>query len=76
MPTYFFNVHNLGPPLDPVAEELPHDDAAWEQATILAGEVFKDVDGNLQPGQEWTLDVSDQHRSAVFEIHISTKKHR
>jgi hypothetical protein len=46
MPRYYFNVLNTSPTIiDDVGEELPDKEAAWRQATITAGEIFKDVDG-------------------------------
>jgi hypothetical protein len=30
---------------------LTDDEAAWHEATIIAGELFKDIDGNFQPGK-------------------------
>ncbi|KJC47743.1 hypothetical protein UB31_18510 [Bradyrhizobium sp. LTSP849] len=73
MPRYFFNVHNLGPDTDVQGEDLPDDEAAWREATVYAGELFKDVDGKLRPGQEWTLEVTDEAGNSIFNIHISTK---
>jgi len=62
------------PSLDEVGEGLPNDDAAWHEATVTAGEIFRDVDGKILPGQEWGLDVADQNRNPLFLIRISTKK--
>ena len=51
MPRYFFDVHEINPAQDEVGEESPDDEAAWEQATITAGEIFKEVDGKFRPEQ-------------------------
>ena len=74
MPRYFFNVDKIPPTQDTVGEELPDDEAAWQEATIVAGEIFKDFDGRLRPGQDWSLEVADEHRTPIFLIQISTKK--
>ena len=29
-------------------------------ATLIAGELFKDLDGKFRPGQEWSLEVTDR----------------
>jgi hypothetical protein len=55
MPRYFFNVQGTRQTIDELGEELPDDKAAWVEATIIAGELFRDIDGKSQPGQEWTL---------------------
>jgi hypothetical protein len=60
--------------MNDIGEELPDDEAAWREATTLAGEIFKDVDGNLKPGEEWVVDVTDQDRQPLFLIRISTRK--
>ena len=52
MGKYYFNVHNVVPHPDDIGEELPDDAAAWHEATIIAGELFKDIDGNFQPGKD------------------------
>jgi hypothetical protein len=71
---YFFQVHNIPPKLDEIGEELPNDEAAWREATIAAGSIFKDVNGRMRPDQEWALEVTDQTKTPLFQIRISTKK--
>jgi hypothetical protein len=73
MPMYFFTVHNI-PPSDPIPEELPNDEEAWQKATVFAGEIFKDVDGRLRPDSEWSLEVADESRNPLFMIHIYEEK--
>ena len=73
MPTYFFNVHNVEPSTDQHGTELPNDEAAWKEATAFAGELFKDIDGKFRPGQDWSLEVTDQTRKPIFRIYISSK---
>jgi hypothetical protein len=73
MPLYFFNVRNLGPSLPATWEELPDDQAAWNEATHFAGELFRDADGKLRPEDEWGLEVTDEVGKAIFNIQISTK---
>jgi hypothetical protein len=74
VPRYFFNVRGVRKSLDEVGEELPDDNAAWNEATIITGELFRDIDGKFQPGQEWTLEVSDAQRQLLYFISISAKK--
>ena len=74
MPRYFFNVHNIPPKIDDIGEELPNDEAAWREATVYAGEVLKDVDGRIRPGEDWAFEVTDQNQSQLFSIRISTEK--
>jgi hypothetical protein len=74
MPRYFFNVHGVRPSSDEEGQELSDDKVAWEEATLIAGELFKDIDGKFQPGQEWTLEVTDAQRRPLYSISISAKK--
>src|ERR1700694_4386364 len=62
MPRYFFNVHDERSNLDTEGEELPNDEAAWREATIVAGEMCRNIDGKFRPGQEWRLEVTDEGR--------------
>jgi hypothetical protein len=50
MPRYFFHLHHNEPQIDEEGEELPDKDVAWKEATVMAGEILKDIDGKLQPG--------------------------
>jgi hypothetical protein len=61
-PSIFFNVHNVKIQADEIGEELPDDFSAWHEATIIAGELFKDIDDKFQPGQELSLEVTDDKR--------------
>ena len=74
MPRYFFDVHQLPPGRDDIGEDLPSDEAAWHEATRFAGELFKDIDGKLKPGQDWALDVTDNERTPLFTIRVRTKQ--
>jgi hypothetical protein len=73
MPQYsFVTTHNgktveLDEPID-----LPDVKAAWEEATVYAGQMLKDVDGSLGSNTEWSVDVREQGRS-VRKIHITTE---
>lgn len=73
MPRYFFNVHNVRPSTDNDGEELPNNEAAWHEATLIAGEIFKDIDGNFRPEQEWSLEVADEQRKPLYIIRITSK---
>jgi hypothetical protein len=76
MPQYFFNVHGAQASLDNIGDELQDDESAWKEATTIAGEIFKDVDGKFRPGQEWSLEVTDGDRKPVFVIRITGQKMR
>lgn len=53
MPRYFFNIlHGSEHHFDERGEELPDKHAAWAEATKVAGQTIKDIDGKLRPGQD------------------------
>jgi hypothetical protein len=33
------------------------------EATLIAGELFKNIDGRFRPGEEWSLEVRDESRN-------------
>jgi hypothetical protein len=74
MPRYFFNIHHERQSVDTEGEQLPDDKAAWHEATIVAGELFRDMDGKFQPGQEWQLEVTDEQRKPLYAIRIHAEK--
>jgi len=74
MPRYFFNTHGARETPDEDGEILPDDEVAWQEATIIAGEIFKDMDGKFRPGQEWSLEVLSEDRKPLYRIRINSKK--
>ena len=74
MPRYFFHVHDVEPSMDDIGEELADDEAAWHSATMFAGEVLQDVDGRFRPGQEWSLEVTNQAGKSIYFINIGSRK--
>ena len=73
MPLYFFDVTN-GPHShsDQVGEELPSRHAAWAHATRYAGEAIKDIDGSLQTGECWQLEVRDESSNRIYVLQVRT----
>jgi hypothetical protein len=74
MPRYYFDVDGLPPATDAVGEELRDDEQAWHEATQFAGQLIKDIDGKLHPGQEWQLTVKDGDGNPVYVIQIKSQK--
>jgi hypothetical protein len=73
MARYFFNINGVRLSLDEEGEELPDDEAAWQEATIIAGELFKHIDGKFRPGEDWALEVTDDQRKPLYTIQISAR---
>ncbi|WP_375775999.1 hypothetical protein ACE103_30075 [Bradyrhizobium sp. ma5] len=73
MPQYFFHVYHDSPSRDDVGEELPDRHAAWKEATAIAGETLKYLDGTLKPGHDWRLEVTDAKDKILFRLVISAE---
>ena len=74
MPRYFFHIHHERSHLDQEGEELPDRHAAWHEATIMAGQSLQSIDGQLQPGREWRMEVADEFQNVLFVLHINAEK--
>ncbi|MGM4886032.1 DUF6894 family protein [Tardiphaga sp. 604_B6_N1_1] len=74
MPKYYFDVQGQGVPEFDEGEQFDNDQAAWHEATLVAGELFKDVDGDLTPGQSWKLEVLDERRRPLYVISVTSEK--
>lgn len=75
MPRYFFNVHSgADRHIDEVGEELPDKHAAWHEATTSAGESIKDLDGKLQPGTKWRMEVLDEFRHRLYTLLLAARE--
>jgi hypothetical protein len=73
MPCYFFNVRAERPSIDEEGEELPDRHAAWNEATKMAGEMIRDIDGQLKPGQGWELEVTDEFRNPLYVLSVRAR---
>jgi hypothetical protein len=76
MPRYFFNVHHGRAELDDEGEELSDKHAAWHEATVKAGRTLQSLDGKLQPGLEWRMEVTDEFANPLYVLHINAEKPR
>jgi hypothetical protein len=70
MPRYFFNVHHEGLRPDTEGEELPDNEAAWHEATVVAGDLLRNMDRKFQPGQEWRIEVTDERRNPIYILRV------
>jgi hypothetical protein len=73
MPLYFFNVQNGIETPDQAGTELPDKHAAWAQATKSCGDLIRKIDGDLKPGREWRMEVTDEFANPIYVIHINAE---
>jgi hypothetical protein len=75
MPRYYFHIsYGDGSKLRNEGIELPDADAAWVEATSACGELIRDLDGGMKPGDAWRMVVKDETGKEVFELEFSTRQ--
>ena len=55
--------------------DLPDAGAAWIEATTACGEIIRDLDGQLKPGETWKMIVRDAEGD-LFSLEFITKQLR
>lgn len=73
MPRYFFNVRDVEPSTD-YQGRTSQRRRGLKQAASFAGDVMKDIDGRFRPGQEWSVEVTDEQKRMLYRIEISSRK--
>ena len=74
MPRYFFHIHHDRVELDHEGEELADKHAAWQEATVTAGQILQGIDGKLTPDREWRMEVADEFQNVLYILHINAEK--
>jgi hypothetical protein len=49
---YASDIHHDNTDIDQHGEVLPDQHAAWKEATVMAGDILKSIDGELKPGHD------------------------
>jgi hypothetical protein len=47
--------------------------AAWAEATKSCGDLIRNIDGDLRPGHEWRMEVTDEFANPIYVIHINAE---
>jgi hypothetical protein len=77
MPRYYFHISNgKGSKAWNEGIDLPDKDAAWTEATAACGEIIRDLNGDLKPGDVWRMIVRDETGTEVFHLELSTRESR
>jgi len=74
MPRYYFHIRHDTYLPDEEGEELPDKHAAWREATVMAGQMLQGIDGKLQPGHDWQMEVTDEFANPLYPLVISAEK--
>jgi hypothetical protein len=70
---YFFVADGRNSQIKNEGLELPDRDAAWIEATSACGELLRELDGQLNPGDEWSMLVKDQEGAEIYVLEFKTK---
>ena len=71
MPTYHFKVirpDNTFPDEDGMT--FDNIEQAWEEATVAAGLLVKDLDGKLSPGKSCAIEIQDEFFNTVRTLRV------
>jgi hypothetical protein len=75
MPRYFFTVvDGHKSEIKNEGLDLVNDDAAWTEATVTCGELLRELDGRLKPGDHWSMQVRDDAGTDLYLLEFKTKK--
>ena len=74
MPRYFFNAYYDTAHIDRDGQILAEDNAAWREGTKVAAELIGDLDGRLEPGEHWRLEVTDAAKKILYVIHFNSER--
>ncbi|MET4390898.1 hypothetical protein ABIB73_006684 [Bradyrhizobium sp. F1.4.3] len=53
--------------------ELPDREAAWVEATTACGELLRDLNGKLKPGDQWSMKVQDATGADIYLLEFKTR---
>jgi hypothetical protein len=56
--------------------DLPDEKAAWVEATAACGELLRELDGRLNPGDEWSMRVKDESGADIYVLEFKTRATR
>jgi hypothetical protein len=72
---YFFRVTRNGTPMDH-SDGLAFADnaAAWHEASLSCGEIIHEMDGKIEPGCHWQMEVSDHSGKPIYRFTFTAEE--
>ncbi len=74
MPRYYFHIRHDQFHRDNDGLDFDNREVAWEAATKSAGDHLKEPDGQLRPGHDWRMEVTDEFANPIFEILVKAER--
>jgi hypothetical protein len=53
--------------------DLPDSEAAWVEATTACGELLRNLNGRLRPGDHWSMQVKDEAGTDLYILEFKTR---
>jgi hypothetical protein len=76
MPIYYFVIkHGNDVTKSPSGLLLPDIQSAWEEATTATGEILRSLDGSLEVGIEWSIQIQDEAGKPLRTIKLVSEAH-
>jgi hypothetical protein len=72
---YFFRITRNGTSMDH-SDGLEFADraAAWQEASTSAGEIIREMDGKIEPGCHWQMEVSDHSGQPIYRFTFTAEE--
>jgi hypothetical protein len=48
--------------------------AAWREASLSCGEIIREMDGKIEPGCNWQMEVADQTGQAIYRFTFTAEE--
>ena len=53
---------------------FPSRQELWHEASTSAGEIIREMDGNMHPGLDWRMDVSDSAGDLIYRFSFKAEE--
>lgn len=53
---------------------FPSREEAWREASTSAGEILREMDGNMQIGLNWRMEVSNSAGDLIYRLSFKTEE--
>jgi hypothetical protein len=53
---------------------FPSRDHVWTEASASAGEIIREMHGNMHPGLDWRMDVSDATGTVIYRFSFKAEE--
>jgi hypothetical protein len=67
-------LHCSGRSLKNEGLDLPDSEAAWVEATTACGELLRNLNGRLRPGDHWSMHVKDEAGTDLYILEFKTSR--